>query len=100
MAASAAGAKVTEKVGGLTGREGGLVRLRRATLQAAEAPRMETKRWMRLEDRRIKQATEIDGPIRETGGQHFGGHFRARITLCQCFEANRRFRYMKFSLTV
>lgn len=29
MAASAAGAKVTEKVAGLTGREGGLVRLRR-----------------------------------------------------------------------
>lgn len=29
MAASAAGAKVTEKVAGLTGRKGGLVRLRR-----------------------------------------------------------------------
>lgn len=61
---------------------------------------MKTKRRMRLEDRRIKQGTEIDGPIKQTGGQCFGGHFRVRITLCQCFEANKRSRYMKFSLTV
>lgn len=96
MAASVAGAKVTEKVAGLIGREGGLIRLRRGYSAGFGGPQDGDKEV----DEAGGQEDQAGYGDRWTNQRDWRAVFWETESHYVCFEANRRLRYMKFSLTV
>lgn len=95
-----AGAKVTEKVSGLTGREGDLVRLRRGYPAGCVGPQDEDKEVDEAGGQEDQAGYRDRWTYQRDWRATFWGTFQSQNHIMSMFETNKRFRDMKFSLTV